>query len=272
MEPNEHTGFSDVKDSQREPTVARAPDIDKPHAEEPAELKHRLASMKREDFAEYLIHHGKEFGEMVQIPRFGSDVNQVYGVITRRPEFRGLSEKEIDKAVKPLEDEVSGPSQVFGMPQVIRSIRIQEETKNRENVVYEFSGAFLSWKFRNGSTEDVAHKKAWITLPDPLHEITPQLIGNVIEAIVASGFSGNLKILNRTKAIVRRYENITIHADNDEELDKAQKAAVHALLLDGVMPQGVARGQDSVEMSDNQLLAGKICKALTPNGKITWWF
>ncbi|MEI7741167.1 MAG: hypothetical protein WCJ29_01550 [bacterium] len=251
-----------IQQDFRGPSSKKVAKADKESTEKNPELKRRLASMKREDFGDYLMSYAKEFGELIGISDFGTDVNRVYEVITRRPEFRGFTEDEIRHANESILEESKIGSKIEGTPRAISLIMRQEGGRKRENVIFDVGAGFLHWKFNKGTTRGAAHKKAWITLRDPIREITPELMTHVIDAVEASGFSGKFKIFAATDDTLRRFENFTIHADNDDEVDKAQKAVINALILNGVVPQGVARGEDPLGTSDNYALAQKICAAM----------
>jgi hypothetical protein len=219
----------------------------------------RLATMTREEFVDYLINNSEEYGQHADNASFKKGrPNFIYSILTRRPELRGLSDEKMAEATKLTDEEFARYLGSPAKPGVIDKIVIEWRPNLVPNVRFDPGTGFVHWIFRGGKKTGEVRKKAYITLTDPVREITPEIISRVVKAIEATGFDGQFKLADSPAALKERFDNMVIHGNDDVSVDKVLKVVMRELVLSGVQIKSTDKGEDRGDKSHTELLAEKI--------------
>ncbi len=237
-------------------------DVEK-HRETKEAFVSRLVLMTREQFATYLIEDSMEYGDRtneLMLRRGVGPSGTLYGILARRAELRGISFSEMQKITELSDDERDG------FDQVMRSIRDEWSTTSHASIKFEVGNfGYMHWRFGTLPSSDRV-EKAYITLRDPIHQLTAEAMDKAVQAIEATGFVGQCKVGYSADTMRSRCDNIVIHGSNIDAVQRARDAAVVELTMNGVNVSAIDQGYDEKiagqMVSHNQILANQISRAL----------
>ena len=215
-----------------------------------------LALLPLARYADFLSAHGLPAG----YDNWQKDVTVVYEALTTRPEFRGMSRAQKIRIFDDYRERHGPLLQYCGKKMTSACERIDEEKipgiffvpDNSENGFHDF-------RLNEWHSEFARDAKAFITLKDPVFDLTPENFKGIMQLLADSGLRGHLKIPVRTMSMLYRLENITLYAETMPEVIAAVQVVTGYLRNKGIqMAVQPSYAIDEVDISANQALAIKI--------------
>ncbi len=225
-----------------------------------------LAEMSREEFADYLALHGKEYLKMTDrnLMQMAIDydyADYIYDVLVLRPQYRALESKKVNRVsnVRPSNNPYEKNTRL-----IQKKWSMAPESPSGQ---YKFLGtnvtdAWLRWEFKGHTHGKPKTEKAYITLEDPARDMKPEAIDAVLAALEKAGFAGQVKMPHQRRYVITHFDNIVIHTEGDaNSAAKALAVAVDALKKSGAVVEATDFGADERGVSHTQLLARKVLEA-----------
>ena len=233
------------------------------HHESKQAYINRLARMTREEFSQYLIDHTKEYGDMTNNDGFRNNhPSFIYAELVLRPEYRGISWAEM------VEESKLDQKDYDLYNQTMDNVSLNWGSNTKPGITFSVgTSGFAHWKIRDKGSIDGKRRKAYLTLSDPIHDLTPQIISKVIEAIDAAGFEGQFKMTTDPKEASQRFDNMVIHGNDEDMVNVALMAAMKVLALNKVEIDGYDEGFDEDGKSHTEILANRVKAAVRERRK-----
>lgn len=236
------------------------------------EYNERLAGMSREEFAQYLAKNLTEYSNRTDRRRLkhANSINAetIYNLLTLRPELRGMSEKEIKAYCALGAEDAKRLLGTSGQPGMLAQVKGIE--KNPVSSTVRFSegdgiyDAWFHWHFRDDKRKGDSRHKAYITIQDPVRQLTPEAIHAVVRAIDAAGFNGQMKVPDNLASFQQRFDNFVIHGNDVESIQRAVRAVILELSLHGVKISEIGTGIDQRGTSHTKILAEEVADKINP--------
>lgn len=222
----------------------------------------RLTRMTREEFAEYLIAHRKEYAQLSKHPEYmdpGVSADDLYALITTKHSRRGKPALEtVDpEFVAQIRAKSGYEAGLRALPGVWSKMHKPEES--RLDATSRWSHWTINGGYEKESTK-IRHK-GYVTLKQGTIDLTPIHIIGIVAAVQKTGVRCELKMPAVGTRVVKQFDNIALHATETSDIERALSAIRTYCEKNTITIEAMELGADGDGTSHSDRIAKRVHRA-----------